>query len=133
VQGGQGPVHLVVDGGAIMVGKIGQGGIPEDTAIDKLHDIEHAADNTVVIAEHQHLRYRHFGVGQGAHDPVFPVHGVGGLKQLAGRLAPQHVATAGCVEQKGGVGLALGESLLGDGPLEALYVRFQVPRQALCI
>ena len=74
-------VHLVIDGAAFLVGRdLRQGRVPENAAFEVFHDVEHGADNAVVVAQGVGLGDRHIGIGQSADDAKFAVDRVRGLQ-----------------------------------------------------
>ena len=80
--------HRVVNPAPFRPVQFRQGSGPEDTAVAIFHDVKHRADDVTVLAKMQHVRNGYVSAGQRRHYPVFPVHGVRGFEQFAGRLAP---------------------------------------------
>ena len=94
------------------LGQLRQQRVPQHPAVAILHDVEGRADHALVLAQGIGPRRRHVGLVEGGDDPELAVDGMGRRQQLAGRLAPQHVATAGAIGQPvGRVGLAALELL----------------------
>ena len=54
----------------------GHAGIPEDAALDVVHDVEHRPDDRIVLAQGIAPGDRHVGLGQGADDLILPIDGV---------------------------------------------------------
>ena len=92
---GQRAIHGVVDGSAFLVaGKVRQGRVPEDAAVDEAHDKEHAADRGILGRQEQCVGDGHFRSFQGPHHAIFAIHLVGGFQKLARRLGAQYIAAA---------------------------------------
>ena len=102
-------VHAVVNGCALCRVRIRHLRLPEHAAVGEAHDIEGGAGNGIVRAIDEGLRYRKALCVQGGDDPKFPIHRMSGGQQLAGRLAPQHIAAARRFEEIGRVRLATAE------------------------
>src|SRR5690606_37885195 len=49
VQRGEHIVHRVINGAALIIEEVWKGRVPEDPALDKFHDVEHAPDGRGVI------------------------------------------------------------------------------------
>ena len=115
MQRGQRHVHGIIDRAALLRGEIGQVRVPEDPPLDKIHDVEPAADDLVIGAQRPHHRHRNVGIGQRRHDAEFPVHRMGRFQQLARRLSPQHIGLIRGVQPVGRIGLAALELADGQG------------------
>ena len=104
---GDGGVHRVEVRGAIGRGEAGEGGFPDDAALDEVHDEEGRADDVRVLAQPVDARDGEAGGSERAHHAGFALDRVRAGEQCAGRLAAQHEgATVGGVEAVGRVGLA---------------------------
>ena len=108
VEPGDGLVHRIETGGAFRVGQAGESRIPENAALDHVHDIEPAADDAVVGAQAIDMRDREVGAAQRGENARLAVDRMGARQHLAGRLAAQHI------------GLARGDQLVGRVGLPAL-------------
>ena len=76
VQFGEHAIHVVIDRSAIGVVEFRQCRIPENSAFNIGHDVEHAADYMVVLTQVIGLRDRDVGIGECGNDAEFPVNGM---------------------------------------------------------
>src|SRR5581483_585731 len=111
VKRGDDRVHGVVDRPPLAFLELGQGRVPENAALDVIHDVESGADDVVVEAKRIAAGDRHAGVAKGGDDPVLAIDGVRGGEQLPRRLPPQHVALLAGGQAKGRVRLPAAELL----------------------
>ena len=93
-------VHLVVDFRAVLARDFRQVRLPEDAALDALHDVEGRADDAVVLAQQVHFCDGHASVGERLLHAVLAIDGVRGFQQHARRLAAQHIGAAGGLDQE---------------------------------
>ena len=105
------------------MGQRRQGRVPEDAALDIIHQVESRADDAVIHAERMHFGHRHVGCGQRRHDTEFTIDGMGRRQELAGRFAPQDIAVIGGGNTIGRVGLAAFELLDRNGAMKSCDIR----------
>ena len=86
VQLGNGVVHRVIDLAAVLLGLLRQQRVPQDAAIDHLHDVEHRADDALILTQRVGAGHRHIGVSQGRDHPELAVNGVAEGSSLPGGL-----------------------------------------------
>src|SRR5262245_26687769 len=99
-------VHGVVDRCAFGGLGIRHVRLPDDAALDVVHEIEGGTGDARVIAVEQRRGDWKFLRVQRADHAELAVDRMRGRKQLTRRLAAQHVAARGRLEQIGGIGLA---------------------------
>ncbi len=130
VQGRERAVHGVVDRGAlVIVARFRQRRIPEDAAVEEIHDVEHAADRRILGRQMQHCGHRYGGTGKRLHHPEFAVDLMRRFQQLPGRLGAQHVAATGRRQEIGRVRLAGFELFDRGEPGKARDFRLEVRRK----
>ena len=94
-------IHRVIDRRALGGVRIGHVRLPDHAAVDMIHHIERRAGDAGVIAiEHRHGDRKALRMER-ADDPELAVDRMRGRQQLARRLAPQHVAARGRLQQIG--------------------------------
>ncbi len=110
---------------------VGERRVPEDAALDVVHDVEPRPDHGVVGAEQVGARHGHVGVlAERTDDAELAIHGVRGGQQLARRLAPQHIVLPRRQQQVRRVGLPALELADGSGPAKPGIRRRDTPRAA---
>ena len=107
----EGGVGGVVDGAAFGLVEVGQERVPEDPALDKIHDVEFGPDDVALHAQPVHDRGREALATQCLHDAEFAINRVGRGQQLARRLAAQDIGLARRDQLVGRVGLSALELL----------------------
>src|SRR5207253_2714348 len=90
VQPGDDAIQLVPDREALRLRHSRQTLVPENAALDIVHDVERRADDRVVLAERMRPRHRKAGAMQCRDHAVLAVHGVRRWQQFARRLAAQY-------------------------------------------
>ncbi len=98
--------RIAVDGLARRRCEIGRRRIPLHATRHETHHIERAADDTVVFAQMQWCGDRHRTALQRGEHAELAIDRVRRREQLAGRLAPEHVAARRRVDAIGRVGLS---------------------------
>jgi hypothetical protein len=68
--------------------RVGDGGVPDDEAVDEVHDVEGRAVDGLVGAQAEGRGDRDGGGAQGGDDLVLAAHVVGGGQHLAERRPP---------------------------------------------
>ena len=112
----------VEDGAALGRLHPGQFQIPQNPALDLVHDIEHRADHAIVRAQSIGPRDRIALLVERRGHRELPVHGMGRGQQHARRLPPQHIGRARRRQLIGRVRLAALELADGQRPGIALDV-----------
>src|SRR5262245_21968620 len=79
--------------------------LPDDAALDVVHEIEGRAGDARVVAVEQRRGDRKFLRMERADHAELAVDRVRGRKQLTGRLAAQHITAGGRLEKISGIGL----------------------------
>ena len=104
-------VHGIEDRSALLTGKLGNIGVPENAPFHVIHHIEDTADDIRILAQDPRPRHRHPTVlVERRDDTIFPLHLMGGRQQRPRWFATQHQPAPGCIRQQiGGVGLAAAE------------------------
>lgn len=125
VQGGDGAVHGIEDAGPFIAAHARQALVPEDAALDAVHDVEGGADDAVVLAQAIAACHRNIGLCQRGDHAVFAVNRMGRWQQLAGRLASQHVFLRRGDQHEGRVRLAALELPDRQRALVVLHILFQ--------
>ena len=118
VQLGDGGVHRVEVGGAGGGGEAGEPCVPDDAAVDHVHDEKGGAEDALVLAQRVDARDGETGRAERGHDAMLALDGVGALEEGAGGFAAQDIGSARCVELVGRVRLAAGELADGEGARE---------------
>ena len=111
-------IHRVIDRRALARLGIGYVRLPDHATVDMAHHIKRRADDAGLIAE-EHRRGDGKALGmERADDPELAVDRMRGRQQLARRLAAQHEATRGRLQQIGGIRLPALELLHPQGTFE---------------
>ena len=122
--------EVAVDGRSLGGRRLGHEGVRVDPALHLLHHVELGADDARVVAQEVHPRHRDAGRLQRLHDPVLPVHRVGGGEELARRLLAQHVLPVAGREEERRVALPALElphhERLADGPVRQLRAQIHL-------
>jgi hypothetical protein len=98
-------IHCIIDGGALARMRLRHVRLPKHATIDEFHDIEWRAGNTGVLAIEHRLGDRKTPRVERADDTELAIDRVGGREQFPRRLAPEHIAAAGNLQQIGRVRL----------------------------
>jgi hypothetical protein len=123
VKPGDGRVHRVEIGRAVIVRDLREIGLPEDPPFDHLHYVKGRSDHLLVHAQAISMGHRKALRAERADHPIFPVDGMGARKQLARRLASKHVGAGRSDQLVGRVGLAALELLDPQRASESRDVR----------
>ncbi len=111
-------VHGVVDRRALSGLRVRHVRLPDDAALDVVHEIERrAGDAGIVAIKHRRGHGKASRIERAGHAEL-AVDRVRGRKQLARRLAPQHVAARRRLQKISGVGLAAFELPHAQRPCE---------------
>ena len=114
VELGQGGDEIAIHRRARLGRLVGQETVGERAALDHFHDVEHGADDAVVLAQGMGPRHRETGRVQGGNETVFAIHGMGRRQDRTEGFAPQHIVGGPGLQAIGGIGLATGEFAQGD-------------------
>ena len=99
-------VHGVVNRRTLVRLRIRHVRLPHDATLDVVHEIKRRAGDARIVAIEQRRGHGKAARMERADHAELAVDRVCGRQQLARRLSPQHVATCGCLQQVGGIGLA---------------------------
>ena len=91
--------------------EIRQRRIPEEAAVDEIHDEERRADDCCVVAVAVGARDRDVGVAERRHDAILAIDGMRRRQELPSRLLAQHVIRAAEAKAKRRIRLPPGEGL----------------------
>ena len=116
VQGGDHAVHFGVDGGAFFLKHPRQGLVPQDAALDEVHDVKGPPNDRFVFTQAVHGGHRHLGAGQSAHDGELAFDGMGRWQELGNRpgLGTHDINAAGSLQFIGGIALPAFEGCDGQ-------------------
>jgi hypothetical protein len=82
--------HLLMNGTPIRRRDFRQAGVPKNTPLHVIHEIEGRADDRRVFTQHMSTRYGHISALQRDQHPILSLNGMGRWQKFAWRLAPQN-------------------------------------------